>query len=118
MRASITEICPQSKIIIIEFISVPSTIQTLGSPDAASSLRSLDGETYKRIPAPPFIPANFGAATKGYEALVLHLLGIMNAQGRTLVRLYTFRTYSPVHTSCDPSAGELGENHWVCWIGG
>ena len=49
-------------------------------------LDALDDTTYQHIDAPPFIPANFGAAAKWREALVLHLLSLMNAKGRTLVR--------------------------------
>ncbi|KAJ3552858.1 hypothetical protein NM688_g3929 [Phlebia brevispora] len=77
---------PQSKVIIIETISTPSIIRSNDSAgDVHPSLNSLDNTSYQAIAAPPFIPANFGAAARAREVVVLHLLGLMNAQGRTVM---------------------------------
>ena len=66
---------------------MPTTIST-NTADPATSLNTLKNGSYQQITPPPFIPANFGAAGKSSEALVLHLLSIMNAQGRTVVSIY------------------------------
>ncbi len=68
----------------METVSIPGIIRNFGDETA---LNALNGITYESVSPPPFIPANLGAASKPREGLVLHLLSMFNAQGRTMVRL-------------------------------
>ncbi len=81
----------QSKLIIIETVSVPGISQgpnTLGPQ--IMGLDTLNDDAYQPVSPPPFIPANLGAASKHREGLVLHLLAVANAHGRTQVGLLLY----------------------------
>ena len=67
---------------------VPGVVNTSATDDAyPTPLDKLDGHSYELVAAPPYIPANLGVASKFKEGLVLHLLNLFNARGRTLVRV-------------------------------
>ena len=67
-------------------MSVPA-VQESGITTNDAPLAELSGEKYETVTPPPFIPGNLGWASKTQEGLVLHLLSLFNAQGRTRVRL-------------------------------
>lgn len=66
---------------------VPGTTASPSLEADLAPLDTLDGHSYQPVTPPPFIPANLGAASKFKEGLVLHLLNLFNARGRTLVSL-------------------------------
>lgn len=82
-------IYPQSKILIVEVISIPSTIATTNNFD--SNTTSLDDlravKEYRPITPPKYIPANFGANAKMSQALGIHMWGVFNAKERYFVSL-------------------------------
>ena len=73
---------------IIETVCVPAI--TNNTSESEAPLAELSGEKYELVEPPPFIPANLGWASKTKEGLVLHLLNLFNAQGRTRVRTYVW----------------------------
>src|ERR1700675_5083521 len=76
----------QSKILIIEFIALPSTTSTKIPASRIATLDDLtDSPQYQAIVAPPFIPDNLGANAKMSLALGVHLLGAFNSRERSMV---------------------------------
>ena len=89
----------------METVSIPSITPT-NAPDAATLLNSLENDTYKEISPPPYIPTNLGAAAKSREALVLHLLNLFNAQGRTVVSShFQYICNTSAHEACSRTTG-------------
>lgn len=72
---------------------VPGTIASCSLEDDLAPLDTLDDYVYQPVTPPPFIPASLGAASKFKEGLVLHLLNLFNARGRTLVSLFISIAY-------------------------
>lgn len=67
---------------------IPGVVTTSTAEDGyPTPLDKLDGQSYELVAPPPYIPANLGVASKFKEGLVLHLLNLFNARGRTLVRI-------------------------------
>lgn len=89
-NSSILTVFFQSKILIVEVISIPSTISTVKDSDhkaiTLDELRSV--KEYRQITPPNYIPANFGSNAKMSQALGIHMWGVFNAKERYFVSIF------------------------------
>ncbi|EGN94593.1 hypothetical protein SERLA73DRAFT_77956 [Serpula lacrymans var. lacrymans S7.3] len=99
----------RSKILIVEYVSTPSTISSTPSGDTISlsdlsatshshshsnsngvingngnGVVKTKSKAYRSITAPAYVPANFGANAKMHLALGVHMMGVFNALERSL----------------------------------
>jgi len=86
LRNTVSAMGRKSKILIIEVISIPSTVSTTTSIDSDTiNLDDLRAVTeYRPITPPSYIPSNFGINAKMSEALSVHMMGVFNARERCL----------------------------------
>ncbi|KAJ7120535.1 S-adenosyl-L-methionine-dependent methyltransferase [Mycena crocata] len=81
---NVIKTAPMATILIIDLIVAPSTYPPEDNSSGVT-LRDLQGaDKYHPVTPPPFIPENFGAASKTPLALGVHVMGSLNSWERTL----------------------------------
>ncbi|OBZ67746.1 Demethylsterigmatocystin 6-O-methyltransferase [Grifola frondosa] len=76
---------PKSRILIVENILATPTMDVERKDGEELTLDELVGaEDYRPLTPPSYIPSDFGAASQMQKVLALYIMGLLNAQERTL----------------------------------
>jgi hypothetical protein len=75
---------PGSKVLIIETVSIPSTISSTPISQGTTLDDIKGSKEHKPLDPPPYIPGNFGTVAQVSLTLGVHMMGSFNALERSL----------------------------------
>ena len=82
LSSLVVDLSNQSCLLIIDSIVLPGVASAEGQ-DLAESLSRLDTNVYQRVPAPEFIPVDFGDASRLQHLLNVALTALCNCENFT-----------------------------------
>jgi hypothetical protein len=103
----------QSCLLIIDCIVLPGVASAEGQ-DFAESLSKLDKNVYQPVPAPEFIPVDFGDASRLSHLLNVTLTALCNCENSSFLTSFLF--LSVYHTRQPLRERFHSSKKWLNWV--
>jgi hypothetical protein len=102
----------KSNLLIIDTLIQPGVVSSTG-PSLKESLANLDRNVYSPVAPPPFVPVNFGEASRNQNALNVGLSAICNGTSLQIIRNVSSENLLRESFRADsPTDGRDGHQSW------